>query len=141
MLIPLHDNVLVAALSDPDTWYGSSLIVRPETTKDRSDQGIIKAVGPGVRELRVGDYVCFNPYSGVLVNDSDEGDKLIMIREIGVIAIVTPPDTQVDGLFVETDKGFQNVSAEAALLIIRHAYQNLPRVVEQKQKFEGRFGT
>ena len=74
MLIPRRDNILVAALDDPDTWYGSA-IIRPESTKDRSDQGIVKAIGPEVQEVKVGDYVVFNPYSGMVVNDADEGSS------------------------------------------------------------------
>ena len=141
MLIPLLDNVLVAGIRDPDTWYGSSVIVRPESTKDRMDQGIVKAVGPGVQDIRVGDYVLFNPYSGVLINDADEGRDLVMLREVGCVALITNPTTLVDGLFVQTENGYEAATAEAAILIIRHAYHSVARVIEQKQKFEGRFGT
>jgi co-chaperonin GroES (HSP10) len=139
MLIPLRDNILVAALDDPDTWYGSSLIVRPESTKDRSDQGIVKSVGPEVKDVQVGDYVVFNPYSGMVVNDADEGSKLIMLKEAGVIAIVTPPTTKVPGLFLLIGDTYEEAPAEAAMLILRDAYQRMPRVIEMKQKFEQRF--
>jgi chaperonin GroES len=139
VLIPRRDNILVAALDDPDTWYGS-LIIRPESTKDRSDQGIVKAVGPEVQEVKVGDYVVFNPYSGMVVNDADEGSKLIMLTERAVIAIVTAPTTEVPGLFVQSMDGFHEVTAEAALLLVREAYQKLPRVVELKHKWEQRMG-
>ena len=139
MLIPLRDNVLIAALEDPDTWYGSSLIVRPESTKDRADQGIVKAVGPEVKDLKVGDYVTFPPYGGTVINDADEGFKLIMVREKEVSTIVTPPTTEVEGLFCLDDEGKTiPVTAEAALLLVREAYQKLPRVIEQKFKFEQR---
>ena len=138
MLIPLRDNVLVAALDDPDTWYGSSLIVRPESTKDRSDQGIVKAVGAEVREVRVGDYVTFNPYSGMVINDADEGDKLIMVSEKGLIAVVTPPTTQVQGVFVRTEEGMVPATSEALILLLRESYHQIPRVVEMKDKFMGR---
>lgn len=138
MLIPLRDNVLIAALEDPDTWYGSSLIVRPEATKERSDQGIVKAIGPAVKELRVGDYVTFPPYGGTLINDADEGFKLIMVRESEVKTIVTPPNTQVAGLYIDTEDGLIPATAEAALLLVREAYQKLPRIIEQKHKFEQR---
>ena len=140
MLIPLKDNILVAALDDPDTWYGSSLIVRPESTKDRSDQGIVKAIGPGVKEVQVGDYVLFNAYSGMVVNDADEGTKLIMLTEKAVIALVTPPTTPVAGLFVKTDAGYIEATSEATILIMREAFQKIPRVAELKNKWEGRFG-
>ena len=138
MLIPLRDNVLIAALDDPNTWWGSSLIVRPESTKDRSDQGIVKAVGPEVKDLNVGDYVTFPPYAGTVINDADEGAKLIMVREKEVMTIVTPAMTEVDGLFVETENGLVPCTAEAALLLVRKAYESLPRVLEQKHKFEQR---
>lgn len=139
MLILLRDNVLIAALDDPSTWYGSSLIVRPESTKDRSDQGIVKAVGPEVKDLNVGDYVTFPPYAGTVINDADEGAKLIMVREKEVMTIVTPAMTEVDGLYVfDSDGEIIPCTAEAALLLVRKAYESLPRVVEQKHKFEQR---
>jgi co-chaperonin GroES (HSP10) len=138
MLIPLRDNILVAALDDPDTWYGSSLIVRPESTKDRSDQGIVKAVGPEVRDVSIGDYVTFNPYSGMVINDTDEGNKLIMLSEKGIIAIVTPPTTQVQGVFVKTEEGMVPATSESLILLLRESYHQIPRVVEMKDKFMGR---
>lgn len=144
MLLPLKNNVLVAALDDPDSWYGSSLIVRPESTKDRSDQGIVKAVGPGVREVQVGDYVTFSPYSGMVVNDADEGDKLIMLSEDGILAIITPPTTMVDNvsIFVGLDEDmnckYVDATAEALILLLRESYHKMPRVVEQKRKWEQR---
>lgn len=139
MLLPLRDNVIIAALDDPNTWYGSSLIVRPESTKDRSDQGIVKAVGPEVRDVKIGDYVAFPPYGGTVINDADEGFKLIMVREKEVISIITPPTTFVEGLYVLDDDGVpMTVTAEAALLLVREAYQKLPRVMELAHKFEQR---
>jgi co-chaperonin GroES (HSP10) len=138
MLIPLKDNILVAALDDPDTWYGSSLIVRPESTKDRSDQGVVKAVGPAVTEVKVGDYVLFNAYSGMLVNDADEGNKLIMLTEKAVIALVTPPVTKVPNVTVLTEQGPVDATSESLILLLRESYQRIPRVAELKNKWEGR---
>ncbi len=142
MLHPLRDNIIVAALDDPSVWYGSSLIIRPESTKDRSDQGIVKAVGPEVRELQVGDYVAFQPYAGTAINDADEGFKLIMLSERGIIARVTSPTTVVDSVFIRADNGFDEefvpATAEALILLLREAYQKVPRVIELRNKFEDR---
>jgi co-chaperonin GroES (HSP10) len=138
MLHPLKDNVLVAALDDPDTWYGSSLIVRPEATKDRSDQGIVKSVGPETQEIEVGDYVMFNPYSGMVINDADEGDKLIMLSEKGILARVTTPDTEIPGAFISTESGMVPATAEALILLLRAAYASAPRFLELKDKFSAR---
>lgn len=138
MLLPLRDNVLIAALSDDDMWYGSSLIIRPESTKDRADQGIVKAIGPEVRELKVGDSVIFPPYGGTVIDDSMEGFKLIMVREKEVKCLTYPPDTEVEGLFVKVDGEFIPATAEASIILIRDTYNKLPRVVEAKEKFEQR---
>jgi len=140
MLIPLRDNIIVAALNDPDSWYGSSIIIRPESTKDRSDQGIVKAVGPEVCELQVGDYVAFQPYSGTVINDADEGFKLVMLSEKGVMARITPPTTEVPNVLIctEMDGDMVPATAEALILLIREAYQKMPRVIELRNKFEDR---
>lgn len=139
MLLPLRDNVLILAVSDPDNWYGSSLIVRPESTKDRSDQGIVKAVGPEVRDLRIGDYVTFPPYAGMVINDVDEGDKHILVPEKAVISIVTPPTTMVPNVLIRTSDGtFVDGTAEAVMQLVRAAIEASPRAIEQKQKFEQR---
>lgn len=140
MLLPLRNNILIAALDDPDTWYSSSLIARPETTKDRSDQGIVKAIGPGVKEIDVGDYVTFSPYSGTVINDSDEGDKLIMLSEDGIMTRITPPTTIVEDVFLSHNGEMIPATAEALILLLREAYHKMPRVIEQKRKWEGRFG-
>ena len=63
-----------------------------------------------------------------------------MLTERAVIAIVTPPTTKVPGLFVQSMEGFYEVTAEAAILLLREAYHNLPRVVELKHKWEQRMG-
>lgn len=143
MLIPLRNNILVAALDDPNSWYGSDIIIRPESTKDRSDQGIVKAVGPEVREIQVGDYVTFSPYAGTVINDADEGNKLIMLAENGIFARITPPNTIVENVFIGVDDEYNSpvpATAEALILLLREAYQKMPRILEMKQKFEQRGG-
>lgn len=129
MMIPLHDNILVMGQDDPDTWHGTMLI-RPESTKERCDQGWVKAIGPHVKSVQVGDYVMFSPYSGTVSNVTDEGSKIICIAERGVIAILTPPTSEVEGLFVKTDGGFIPATAETAMMLVRMTYHKLPRVAE-----------
>jgi hypothetical protein len=78
----------------------------------------------------------------MVVNDADEGDKLIMLSEDGIIAIITPPTTMVDGVSIETpDHPYENripATAEALILLLRESYHKMPRVVEQKRKWEQR---
>lgn len=140
MLIPRNDMVVVLGIDDPDTWYDSKLIVRPESTKDRCDQGIVKAVGPNVKSVQVGDYVMFSPYSGMVANVEGEGDKCIIMKEEGVIAILTPPTTPVPGLFVRTEDGYIPATSESAALLLRRAYHEIPRVAQIIHKWEHRHG-
>lgn len=151
MLIPIKDKLIVLALDDPDTWGSAGIIARPHNTKDRSDQGIVKAVGPDVKHVRIGDYVTFSPYSGMVINDADEGAKHILLTEDGVLTLVTPPTTLVPGLFYKSQflntaidenasskEEFIPVTAEAALQMIRLAYHSMPRVIQFTNKFDDR---
>lgn len=144
MLIPIKDKLIVLALDDPDTWGNAGIIARPHNTKDRSDQGIVKAVGHDVKHVRVGDYVTFSPYSGMVINDADEGVKHILLTEDGVLTLVTPPTTPVPLYYKSqflSEKGEEEylpITAEAALQMIRLAYHSLPRVIQFTNKFEDR---
>lgn len=138
MLIPLADKVIILAFSDPDKWYGSSLIVRPDSTKDRADSGIIKAVGPGVQDLKIGDFVVFSPYDGMVINDSKEGWKHVMVREEKCAMIVIQEETPIPNVVINTTDGPLPATSEMLFPILREVFQNLPRVVELKQKWEDR---
>lgn len=138
MLIPIADGVLVLGNDDPDYWDNSTIIQRPESTKDRCDQGFVKAIGPAVKDVQVGDYVTFSPYTGKLIDDADEGKKLILLREEAVMSIVTPPTTIVDGVTIMTDQGPFPATAEALLLLVREAYHKIPRIIQMKEKWEQR---
>lgn len=135
MILPLRNNIIILGLRDPDTWYGSA-ILRPESTKDRVDQGIVKIIGPEVKDIRIGDHVTFSPYAGKVLNVTDEGDTAIMISEDGVDSILTPPTTVVDGLYAKDASGnLLPITAEAALQVIRAATEALPRYAELKKKW------
>lgn len=137
MYVPIRDVVLVLAQNDSDKWTQGGVLWRPDSTKERSDQGFVKAVGPDVRDVKVGDYVIFSPYSGVLVNDDVEGDKLIALKEYpGVIAIITPKSTVLEDIYVyNLESGtYQNATSEVVALKLREAYGKIPRVVTMRNK-------
>jgi hypothetical protein len=72
------------------------------------------------------------------VNDADEGNKLIMLTEKAVIALVTPPVTKVPNVTVLTEQGPVDATSESLILLLRESYQRIPRVAELKNKWEGR---
>jgi co-chaperonin GroES (HSP10) len=138
MFQPLRNNLIVLAFDDPDEWkYGSLVLARPESTKDRADQGIVKVVGPGVRDVQIGDHVMFSPYAGKVIDEPEEGKKMIMLSEDGIDAIITPASTLVSGLYmydVGTGTHFP-ATAEAAMLLVREAVSSLPRIAEAKKRW------
>ena len=89
---PLGDRVMVKQLEEEVKKGG---IIIPDTAKEKSQRGEVKAVGPGKRneegkliplEVKVDDKILFSKYGGTEVK-VDEEEYLIM-REEDIIAIV-----------------------------------------------------
>ena len=84
MLSMLDDRIAVIPIEDP-TKIGHIII--PDTVKRRVDQGIIKYRGDNVKELKVGDHVCFSGYTGTKISVKGEGTLFIM-KEEDVVALI-----------------------------------------------------
>lgn len=88
---PLSDKVIVKRLEERTTAGG---IVIPETAGDKSQKGIVVAIGPGkyldgkIQELSVkcNDTVVFGKYSGTEI--SIKGNEYIVMKEDDIIAII-----------------------------------------------------
>lgn len=82
---PLNDRVVVVRLDAEEVTPGGLLI--PETGKEKPQQGMVIAVGPGTYQnghlvpvnLMVGDKVIFGKYSGTDVVLDNE--TLLILRE------------------------------------------------------------
>ncbi|HBH60202.1 MAG TPA: co-chaperone GroES [Nitrospiraceae bacterium] len=92
-LKPLKDRVLVKYSEEPEKSAGGLYI--PDTAKEKPQRGEIVAVGSGKitddgkvqkMEVKVGDIVLFEKYSGSKIN-IDEKEYLI-IREDDILGIV-----------------------------------------------------
>jgi co-chaperonin GroES (HSP10) len=105
----------------------SGLLHIPDVAKARCDQGIIKYTGPACKHLNEGDYVLFSPYSGDLVFLEDEG-RVIVMREIAVIAIIHPPGTDIPGLYFMDERdghrAFFQATYEVTTQFVRDAFRN-----------------
>ena len=64
------DKVGIEPIFDSDTSPGGIII--PEMSKGRCAQGIVKAIGPDVENVSIGDYVLFSGYDGQLLAYGDE---------------------------------------------------------------------
>jgi co-chaperonin GroES (HSP10) len=80
----LDDRIAVIPIEDPEK---IGHIIIPDTAKRRVDQGIIKYRGDNVKELKVGDHVCFSGYTGTKISVKGEG-TLIIMKEEDVVALI-----------------------------------------------------
>jgi len=90
---PLSDHLLVKRVEPKDTVKGG--IVIPDSAKEKPQEAIVKAVGPGKRndegkvmpiEIKVGQRVLITKYGGTEVKVEDE--EYLIVREDDVIGII-----------------------------------------------------
>ena len=92
-LKPLGGRVIVEPIEQEEMTAGG--IILPETAKEKPQEGLILAVGPGERdeegkriamEVKVGDKVLFAKYSGTEIKM--EGKKLLILRESDLLGLL-----------------------------------------------------
>ncbi len=85
---PLADRVLVEASSAEEKTAGGLII--PDTAKEKPQQGVIVAVGPGTSDQKMtvkpGDVVLYGKYSGTEI--TYEGIDYLIMKESDIYAIV-----------------------------------------------------
>jgi chaperonin GroES len=93
-LRPLADRVIVEPIERDETFAGGELVL-PETAKEKPQQGVILAAGPGrlddagdriALEVQVGDRVLYAKYSGTEIKLDDK--KVLIFRESDILAVV-----------------------------------------------------
>ena len=93
-LRPLADRVLVEPLEQEEKT--SSGILLPETAKEKPQEGLIVAIGPGrldddgkkrvEMEVKLGDKVIFAKYSGSEIKLAEK--KYLLMSEKDILAVV-----------------------------------------------------
>ncbi|MCG6550982.1 MAG: co-chaperone GroES [Candidatus Magnetominusculus sp. LBB02] len=81
---PLKERVFVSYKEELERTAGGLYV--PDTAKEKPQRGKVEAVGSEVKELKVGDEVFFDKYSGSKVQ-IDNVDYLI-IKEEDVLGII-----------------------------------------------------
>lgn len=83
-LKPLKDRVFVSYTEETEKTAGGIYV--PDTAKEKPQKGKVEAVGSEVKEIKVGDIVLFDRYSGsrVKVNEAEH----LIIKEEDVLGIV-----------------------------------------------------
>ncbi|MDB5225132.1 MAG: chaperonin Cpn10 [Candidatus Adlerbacteria bacterium] len=94
-LTPLGDRVLVKPLSAEEGMTTSFGIIIPDTAKEKPEQGMVVAVGPGKRgddnelvpvSVKIGDRVMFSKYGYDEVKVA--GVEYYLVREDNIVAIL-----------------------------------------------------
>ncbi|MGQ9833696.1 MAG: co-chaperone GroES [Candidatus Villigracilaceae bacterium] len=92
-LKPLGSRVVIEPIEQEEVT--ASGIVIPDTAKEKPQQGVILAVGPGDRDdngkyipmdVKVGDKVLFAKYAGTEIKI--DGKKFLILRESDLLAII-----------------------------------------------------
>ena len=93
-LRPLGDRVIVEAVEGEEKTAGGLLL--PETAKEKPQEGMVLAVGPGrwdeegkkrvAMDVAVDDKVIYAKYSGTEIKVGDK--KLLIISEKDILAIL-----------------------------------------------------
>ena len=83
-LKPLKDRVLVSYTEEPEKTSGGLYV--PDTAKEKPQQGTIVAVGSDVEDVKKGQIVLFDKYTGskVMIND----DEHLIIKEEDILGII-----------------------------------------------------
>ncbi len=81
---PLKDRVFVSYAEEEEKTKGGLYV--PDTAKEKPQKGKVEAVGSEVKEIKVGDSVLFDKYSGSKVKMDDK--EYLIIKEEDVLGIV-----------------------------------------------------
>jgi len=96
---PLHDRIVIKRI-DADAKSAGGIII-PDTVKEKPQQGVVVAVGPGGRDesgklipidIKVGERVLFGKWSGTEVRIDDD-DYLIM-KESDVMGVLVESEAR-----------------------------------------------
>ena len=93
-LKPLDDRIVVKP-NEAEQTTASGLVI-PDTAKEKPQQGVVQAVGPGKRaessgdliplDIKVGDTVLYSKYGGTEVTVN--GEDLLVLNGRDVLAVV-----------------------------------------------------
>lgn len=85
---PLADRVLVEPMEAEQKTAGGIII--PDTAKEKPQQGVVVAAGPGKKDepmsVKAGDKVLYGKYSGTEINV--DGIVYLIMRESDIFAIL-----------------------------------------------------
>jgi chaperonin GroES len=82
---PLGDRVFITYTEEMERTAGGIYV--PDSAKEKPQRGSVQAVGKDVKNLKVGDQVLFDKYSGSKLRIDDE--ECLILKEEDVLGIFT----------------------------------------------------
>ncbi len=82
---PLKERVVVKYSEEEIEKTAGGLYV-PDVAKEKPQKGVVEAVGSEVKELKVGDVVLFEKYSGAKIKYNDV--EYLIIKEEDILGII-----------------------------------------------------
>lgn len=113
---------------------------QPLEAGERCDQGVVKYIGPKVKDIKIGDYVFFSGYTGSLVHIEGEGRLIIMPESFIICTFDIDNFTRIPGLYFKSrDNKYFEATFEEAMNIIADSFTLLNKTVDitsEKPKLE-----
>ncbi len=81
---PLKDRVFVKYTDEGEKTAGGIYI--PDSAKEKPQKGTVEAVGSEVKEIKVGNTILFDKYSGSKINI--DNNEYLIIKEEDILGIV-----------------------------------------------------
>ena len=81
---PLKERVFVSFAEEPDKTAGGLYL--PDTAKEKPQRGKVEAVGSEVKEVKTGDTILFDKYSGSKINI--DGNDYLILKEEDILGIL-----------------------------------------------------
>ena len=81
---PLKDRVFVRYTEEGEKTAGGLYI--PDTAKEKPQKGTVEAVGSEVKEIKVGNTILFDKYSGSKV--TIDNNEYLIVKEEDILGIV-----------------------------------------------------
>lgn len=82
---PLGDRVFITYTEELERTAGGIYV--PDSAKEKPQRGTVQAVGKDVKNLKVGDQVLFDKYSGTKLKIQDE--DCLILKEEDVLGVFT----------------------------------------------------
>jgi chaperonin GroES len=82
---PLGDRVFVTYTEEMERTSGGIYV--PDSAKEKPQRGAVRAIGKEVKNLKVGDQILFDKYSGSKLRIDDE--DCLILKEEDVLGVFT----------------------------------------------------